>query len=271
MYKIFMSVRNRLAITKKAVRAIELHSKLPYQLYIYDNQSNYLLQDHFDYYFKLYSKGRVTQVTFNTKESTFNAFSKASACSAFGAQHQHDPNKNGYDFLVFLDNDVIVTPEWDKILKRAWKDVKKYKLNNVKIIGQRPGGIKNGQRITNKIAGYDAVIGKLGGSALWCVKTNFFDDVGFLNLKELINQNKRHDQLYWRKISMATRGERYIMGLQHKLGIHCGSMAGSTCNILSKNKNGDISFKNAEEKISKMKFDEFYNKISEDRKCSKDW
>ena len=55
MVKIFMSVRNRLAITKKAIEALILHSEIPHRLYVYDNATNYRLKDHFDFFHELYN------------------------------------------------------------------------------------------------------------------------------------------------------------------------------------------------------------------------
>jgi len=271
MYKIMITVRNRLAITKKCLEALRLHSKIPHQIYLYDNLTNHKLDEHFNYYHKLLSKGKVAQVTFNTATSTFKAFSKASACNNFGAVHEQDPNKDNIMFLVFLDNDIIVRPGWDKTLRAAWKEVNKYKLKNIKVIGQRPGGIRNGQKLPYKIAGLDAMAGKLGGSALWCVKNNFFRDVGYLDLRELVNHNKRHDQVYWRKLSQAAGGDRYILGLSTKLGIHCGRMAGSVCNALTKNRHKDIAFEKQDTNIDKMKFDEFYKYIINRKELHNDW
>ena len=271
MYKIFITVRNRLAITKKCLEALRLHSKIPHQIYIYDNQTNHNLAGHFNYYYKLLNKGIVAQVTFNTATSTFNAFSKASACNAFGAQHQQDPGKNDIMFLVFLDNDIIVTPGFDKAIRAAWKEVKRYKLHNVKVIGQRPGGIKHGQKLTQKIAGSDSILGKLGGSGLWSVKNNFFDDVGFLPLRELKNRQKGHDQTYWRLLAQSTGGQRYILGLGKKLGIHCGRLTGSICNALTRNRHKDITFENQNKKIDSMKFPEFYEMIRKRKELHNDW
>ena len=56
MVKIFMSVRNRLGITKKCIEALKKHSKLPHQIYVYDNETNYRLRDHFDYFADLYER-----------------------------------------------------------------------------------------------------------------------------------------------------------------------------------------------------------------------
>jgi len=107
MIKIFMTVRNRLAITKKAIYALKKHSKLPYQLFVYDNATNYRIKEHFSYFLKLYQKGQIAQITFTTTDSTFNAFSKASTCNFFGQQHEEDPKKYTYDFILMIDNDII--------------------------------------------------------------------------------------------------------------------------------------------------------------------
>jgi hypothetical protein len=276
--KIFLTVRNRLSITKKCIKAIQRHSTLPYQLYIYDNQTNYKVADHFAYYCKLYQKGDVTQLTFNTDASTFNAFSKATSCNMFGKQHQQDPEKDKIMFMVMLDNDIIVTPGWDKKLLEAWKYVIKNKIENIKIIGQLPGGIKNRKQkfqINEELIGR---VGKLGGSGLWSVRSNFFDDVGFLDLKLLVGHSKKHDQLYWRALDQSTGGQPYIMGLNTKLGIHCGRMSGSVCNKLTQNKGKSkdhklelVKFKDADEKIGKMEFNEFYKKIIKDTFLNSDW
>ena len=188
MYKIFLSCRNRLAITTKCITAIRKFSEIPHQIYVYDNLSNYKVDEHFMYWNLLYQKGIVHQITFNTKESTFNAFSKAVACNQFGSLHEMDPNKDNVDFLVFLDNDCIFVQQgWDNIIKEAWSDVKKYKLENIKIIGQLPNGIISKNTLEQKISGFTAKTGQHGGSGFWCVKPDFFRiDNNFSKLNQFI-------------------------------------------------------------------------------------
>ena len=278
MYKIFMTCRNRLAVTCKAITALKKHSVLPHQLFVYDNLTSYKVPEHFLYWAMLYEKGLITQVTFNTKESTFGAFSKATACNMFGLQHESDPQKDKYDFLVFIDNDIIVTPKWDEIIYKSWVDIHKNGLTNIKVIGQLPGGIKSITNLPYKIGGIDAVTGQLGGSGFWSVRPNFFRDVGYLNLQTLIGMNKRHDVEYWGRMALASGNKDYIIGLKHKLCIHCGKIAGSVCNKLSKNRHIKdsereklIKFEESEEEIDKMSFDEFYEKVSHDPDMAKDW
>jgi len=269
MIKIFITVRNRLAITKKCIEALRLHTKIPFQLYIYDNQTTYLLENHFSYFNKLLHKKMVTQVVFNTDDSTYNAFSKAAACNMFGLWHEQDPNKDSYDFLLILDNDIIVCPDWDTKVKAAWKHVAKNKIHHIKVIGQIPGGIKNTE---GKVVIQDDLIGhpgRLGGSGFWTVKPNFFTDVGLLDLKQLIGHDKRHDQLYWAKLGKSTNGQPYILGLRSQLAFHCGGIAGSVCNRLTSNRNNPnkqqlICFEESEEKISNMSFNDFYKMILDD-------
>lgn len=279
MIKIFLTVRNRFGITVKCLEAIKRHTTVPYQLYVYNNQTNYMIEDHFKYFCKLYMNGLITQLTFNTDASTFNAFSKATACNMFGLQHEQDPEKNKYDFLLMLDNDIIVTPEWDKYVLQAWNYVNKNKKNHIKVIGQLPGGIKaktEEHKIAKDLVGW---AGSLGGSGLWSVRPNFFKDVGLLPLNQLVGQNKRHDQLYWQLLQRASGTKHYIMGLNKKLGIHCGSMAGSVCNVLTrqrpkKGKKLDlkaICFKEADERIRSMNFDTFFEQIYNNKALLSDW
>lgn len=277
MIKIFLTVRNRLSITKKCIEAIKRNSMIENEIYVYDNHSTYRVKEHFDYFNKLYEQGDIVQVTFTTETSTFNAFSKATACNMFGQQHEMDPNKAKYKFLLFLDNDIILTPAWDKKILRAWKFVKQNKLNHIKVIGQKPGGIKN-IRERYDIEGMKAAAGYLGGSGLWAVRTNFFTDVGYLNLNDLVGHDKRHDQLYWRKLQGVSGGKPYILGLATKLGVHCGKIAGSVCNRLSKNrgkskeqKHAVIQFDRQETEIDKMSFEDFYKNIVGNEELIKDW
>ena len=258
-----LTVRNRLAITRKCIEAIKKHSVLPHQIYVYDNQTNYRLEEHFNYFFKLYKKGLISQVTFNTDTSTFNAFSKAASCNQFGRLHEEDPKKNEVDYLVFMDNDIIVVPKWDKIFLKAWQDVKSYGMKDVKVVAQHPGGIKQGVKMDKTFAGRQAVFGKLGGSGLWTVRNNWFTDVGFLNIQKLVGQDKRHDQEYWQLMSKRTKGGPYILGIKEPLGIHCGSVAGSVCNVLTRRRKDPkrleiIKFQESERKIDEMTFDDFF-------------
>jgi hypothetical protein len=271
MIKICITCRNRLSITKKCLEAIKRHSILPHQIYIYDNDTNYLLDEHFKYFRDLYKKREISQVTFTTTESTFNAFSKAVAFNLFGRQHEEDPNKDLYDFLLLLDNDIIVTPGYDQKLSAVWKYMENKKMKNVKIVGQRPGGIKGMEKIDHDIGKMKGRIGKLGGSGLWSFRTDFFRDIGFLDLKQLVGHNKRHDQLYWHKMEKSTNGKPYIFALQEKLGVHCGKVAGSVCNRLTSNRKADINFEAAEKEIDSMDFDSFYKKIINDRYLIGNW
>jgi len=277
MIKIFLSVRNRLAITKKCIEALERHSAIPHDLYIYDNCTNYRIREHWEFGYNLCKHGLIAQYTFNTKRSTFDAFSKAVSSNSFGMNHMQDPAWKKYEFLTILDNDMIVLPGWDQIIKNAWTDVHKHGLDSqIKIIGQTPGGIKGSKKLDEKFAGCDAKIGKLGGSGFWNISTNFFRDVGYLDIRKFVGHNKRHDQQYWVLLEKVNNGKPYTLGLNKKLCIHCGSLAGSVCNRLTrhrgqKNQLDQIKFEDAEKKIDNMTFDEFMKTIEKNQKMTKDW
>lgn len=273
MIKVFLTVRNRLLITKLCIQALLKHSDELPKIYVYDNSTTEKLEEHFALWYKLYEKKLISQVTFTSEDSTFNAFSKASTCNFFGLQHEQDPNKNKYDFLLFLDNDIILTPGWDSILKQSWIDVTKNGLSDVLVISQIPGGVKERKDVSQKIAGFRAAIGRNGGSALWSIRPNFFEKVGLLDLKRLVGLNKRHDQLYWRQLERVTGGRPYILGLDYKLGVHCGSLSYSVCNVLTKNKPSNVNLKEKEDDTDKylegIGFPEFYEAIINDEELLK--
>ena len=276
MIKIFITVRNRLAITKKCIEALERHSTIGHDIYVYDNSTNYHIREHFEYAYNLYKHGLVVQYIFNTDKSTFGAFSKAVSWNHFGKLHMMDPQWDTCDFITLLDNDIIVTESWDLYIKKAWKMVNKLGKNNIKIIGQIPGGIKSTKTFGHQIEGCDAKVGKLGGSGFWSVKPNFFKEIGFLDIKKFVGRSKSHDQQYWNIIERINKGQPYILGLNKCLCIHCGSLAGSVCNVLTQNKTNKnkldkIKFENAEKKIENMKFDEFFKSIQKNDKLARSW
>lgn len=273
MYKIFLSVRNRFLITKFCIQALLSHSDEVPQIYVYDNLTDYKLEEHFALWYQLYEKRLISQVTFTTEISTFNCFSKAVTSNLFGLQHQQDLNKHKYDFLLILDNDFIVTPHWDTIIKQAWKEVRTNRLNDVLVVTQLPGGIKDKKKIPQKIAGVDAYIGKLGGSVFWSFKPDFFDRVGFVPIKVLVGESKGHDMRYWGNLERATQNRPYILGLDYKLGFHCGGLVHSVCNILSKKKNAILKeYEDETDKnIEGLSFSEFYEMISHDENLLKEY
>lgn len=278
MIKIAITVRNRLEMLKKAIESLQRHSTIPHEIYIYDNLTNHRLKDHFDYYHELLEKKIIHQITFNTEVSTHHSFSKAAALNQFGHLINDDPKQNEISFLALIDSDIIVTMGWDKIVAKAWKFIKQQKMDHIRVVGQSPGGIKDKKPVKGEIAGHTAITGKFGGSGFWCVLPDFYKTVGFINLKELVNANKRHDQTYWRLMANLNKNKDYILGLQTKLCIHCGYMAGSVCNTLTDKKIKDpnektekIKFEEADKLIGSMSFDEFYKHIFSDERLIKDW
>ena len=138
------------------------------------------------------------------------------------------------------------------------------------------GGIKNSHQTQQKIAGFSAKTGVCGGSGFWCVKNDFYRDVGFLDLNLLTGLNKKHDQMYWNKLYQSTNGKDYILGLDHKLCIHTGSMAGSVCNTATRNKNAKnlnelLKFEESEKAIDEINFDSFYELIKNSKEMTNDW
>ena len=75
----------------------------------------------------------------------------------------------------------------------------------------------------------------------------------------------------------STNGKPYIMGINKKLGIHCGKQAGSVCNKLTRGggkkheKLERIKFEKAEDMISQVDFKTFYEAISNNQQLINDW
>ncbi len=266
MIKIMLTVRNRLEITKKCIESLQKNTKLDYHLYVYNNLTSYRLNEHFEYFCKLFKQGIIKQLTFNSKESTFNAFSKAVSSNSFGHLHNDDPNKNKYDFLVMLDNDILLQNGWDYIILRAWEEVINHNLTNIKVICQHPGGLVDAEKLPFQIAGYDAIIGKFGGSFFWTISPKFFEEVEFLDISQLVGLTKKHDQNLWPRIQKAANSDKYILSLKAKMGLNAGSIVGSICNVIGYGNQSAINlekikYKETDKMIQNMTIDELYSKI----------
>jgi hypothetical protein len=66
------------------------------------------------------------------------------------------------------------------------------------------------------------------------------------------------------------------MGVNKKLGIHCGREAGSVCNRLTRNRNSPdkydlIKFEKAEKRIDSVDFKTFYDSIYNNKALIGDW
>ena len=269
MIKIGITVRNRFAITVKCLEALKIHSTIPHQIYIYDNLTDYRLNDHFDFYNKLLAKKMITQVTFNTSESCYGAFSKAISLNQFGLNHEMDPDKNKCDMLVTLDNDIILMPNWDQILLNTLRIIDAYKIPYIYTITQYLGGaVKYGKWLDQDFGEYKGYHGKLGGSCLWASRSNFYKEVGYLDPKPLQGFNKKHDQHYWQLMETLSNGQPYILGLDAPLLLRGGPIAGSVCNKIgfsnSPQKLKEIQYREQDKLIESQTFNEFYSRLYKD-------
>ncbi len=260
MIKIALFVRNRLGVTKKCIEALKKFTQIPYKLYVYDNLTDYRIQDHFTYFMKLYEDGDITQITFNTRGSTFNAFSKVVATNQFAKLHMEDPDKDKCEYLLMLDNDIIVMPGWDQKFKIAWENVKlEGRHREIKVITQNPGGVM--KRVPHKNVGdIKCEIGQQGGSGFWSVLPNFYGDVGLIPIRQMVGRNKGHDIFYWRLLAQASKGKPYILALNEKMAYHVGHFAGSICNKLHSGQR-TVKYPEKDKMIEDMNFDKFIETI----------
>ena len=270
MIKIAITVRNRLGITKKCIEAIKRHTKTPYSIYVFDSLTNYRLKDHVDYFESLFEKKEIDFFSFANKRSTFNAFSKASCLNFFGHMHLDDPS-DSTNMIVLLDNDMIVREDWDLIALEAWREIKRLRLSNIHIVTQYPGGTTIISEVNVDVPKVSrAFLGIRSGSGFWCLKPDFFNKVGFLDLSNLTGLNKKHDQLYWKKLAQINNGQPYVIALMSPMCLHCGKIAGSVCNVLTRQHDPNKAiFKEQDKKIESMTFDEFYSKIQSDASLTK--
>lgn len=258
---IFLSVRNRLAVTKKCIEALYKYTTCPFHLYVYDNCTTYKVAEHFKYFGDLYVENKITKYTVNTLESTYYAFSKAVAFNDFGHTIQQNPIKNRYDYYVCLDNDIIIRKEgWNDVFKDLWKAVAcTEELDSIRVLAQFPGGTTVHQKGT--IDDYKVNLGFASGSGFWAIRSDFFDTIGFLNLAELVGHNKKHDQLYWKKMRAYNSNAPYVLAVEELLAVHFDNYKDynslSICLPTQDDPSMTVVHEDVEEEIAAMTFEDF--------------
>ena len=270
MIKICITVRNRLAITKKCIESLERFTCSEKSIHIYDNLTNYRFDEHLEYYMQLYTEGIIDKFVINSEQSTYNCFSKAVCFNEFGFNHIQDPGRDKTNFLVLLDNDMLVCPAWDIYVRAIMEYISdKKQFDDIRIITQNPGGVTD-RKQSFKVFDMGFEIGVHGGSGFWCLRPNFFDDIGFLDLNLVKGINKKHDQNYWDKIAKKTKGRPYSLAINKKLALHTGPLlSGSVCDILTKHNNDQqqIKFEELDKQIENISFEDFYKQIKDEPRC----
>jgi len=264
LIKIFLTCRNRFHLTRFCIQALYKFTHQPFQLYVYDNLTDYLVRDHWGFFCSLYEKGLITKYVANTRHSTFGCFSKAVAWNEFGHIHMMDPLWDTTDFLLCLDNDILVTDGWDLVVSSIWSSLKESEWYKYIHVVTQWYGSKLGQKNKTELNGYTCHLGTHTGSGFWAVKPTFFLDVGFLDITKFIGLNKKHDQFYWQMMLEKNQGLPYICGVEHMLFYNCGWWGTkSLCNTLTVCPDSDVSFSEEEDKLSQMTFSEFYSAVQE--------
>ena len=236
--RIMFTVRNRLEMTKYTLenlfRSINFNN-WKVEIFLYDNLSDLDMEERACYYAKLLKERWLAQVTFNTKLSTDNAFSKAAANNQFADFHMNSLDRKEIRYLIMMDNDMLCLPGWLDSFDKAWKDVRSVPIlkKEISVVTQHPGGVM-GREIV-QINGIAYRKGTSGGSGLWIVKNDFYNKIGKLNLTHLVGKNKAHDQRYWYKIQRKTGVYKYAIAAPVQKVLHLGGICGSVCNCLHKN------------------------------------
>lgn len=249
-WNIHISARNRLGFTDKCLEALWAYTdtgKIDLRVFLFDNGTDKENQKKiFKYYTDMLSEGLIHTLIINSKDALHNAFGKAVSSNQFAYLQKVWPDA---DYMTILDNDVwIVDKTWTKKISsvfQAFGEDPDY-ADQIKVVSQAPGGIC-GEKEWLEIEGMEVMLGVYGGSGFWNVRGNFFEDVGVLNLQDLVGHDKKHDQEYWKLCMKRTKNAKYVAGINHPMSIHAGD-GFSICNALTAGKMG-----HKEEKEQRLK------------------
>lgn len=272
---VFMTVRNRLSLSEKCIEALYKNTSSDIHLFVFDNCTTHNIDGHFTYFSYLYKQGKLQKYVVNTLISTFNAFSKAMSFNEFGVYIESLPDKSIYDFLLCLDNDMIlVEKDWDLIIKEAMEATSK-KIPTLEIWAQYPGGC-SGHDYTIPIKGQDTTI-RLGinsGSGFWCIKPDFFSRVGLIEPELLVGINKRHDIELWSKLNELHKGKPYVCAIKIPMALHFSYFNGKDLSICKPTRNDpskEIIHHDVEKLVNSMSYEEFIEFIKKDEELFSQW
>jgi hypothetical protein len=246
MIRIMMSTRERPYYTLKCIEALEMFTKSPFEIFLFDDRSQEKLSRRYELYSKLVKQNRIAYLGILPPKSqvSHNVFGKAWAWNLFGflstyRQNTFSESMRYFDWLMLIDNDILVRKQgWDEDMIHTWSLIDQHSelSKTVKVVTQAPGGIM-GEKLEMELAeGWKVRVGCYGGSGFWLLKPNYFMDIGLLPLEYLIGQNKKHDQLSWAVHEQRTQSQRYIVGVWKPLALHVGHDH-SVCNYLTTGQN----------------------------------
>lgn len=269
---VFITVRNRLAITKKCIESLYLNTNRPIHLFVFDNCMSTRLDEHFIYFCNLYKVGRLQKYVVNTVTSTYNAFSKAMSFNEFGLFIESHPNKNEYEWLLCLDNDMIIIQKgWDDYIASMFNEVDKHEGNTIQIVTQYPGGVSGSDHMFGNIK---VRVGVNGGSGFWNIRPDFFSKVGLLEPEPLLGISKRHDIHYWEKLNKFSRGQPYTVAIDLPLALHvayCNGMDLSVCKAIRNDHASNVDFESFDALVEGLQYDDFLEWIKRDEDVFRRW
>lgn len=272
---VFMNTRNRIATVQKTIEALFTYTKHPVSLFVWDNCTQVKIEEHFTYFGKLYAEGKLKKYTVNSLESTYNAFGKVSAWNDLCLFLEAHPNKNMYEFVICIDDDICVIERgYDLIIQEAM-ELAEQQVPSIMIIGQSPGGISGRDEII-KLGGKEVKVrvGTGGGSGLWCFRPDLFSKIGALDIEPFVGISKRQDITVWGQLNAYTDGKPYILGIDLPLALHTSFDNGVDMSICKKARNEPsmiVDYPDYDAKISNMTFDEYITFIKKDIELLRKW
>lgn len=294
---VFISTLDRTILTEKCIRGVIQNSASfdNIDIYAYDTGST-MNADRLAMFERLLKSKSVKQYTYLSKDSMNNIFGKAYAFNMWiTAMDIHISEKNidkakrlnCVDYYLVIDNDMLLSPEWDKCFIEA-SDHDERTNGITYFTTPFPGGIPNVKRDDRKF-------GKLktcefttencgGGSGFWFMSSSQFMRTHSIWKKYKIhekcyNYHKRHDSETWKAIKNNDGDINYNLSVKTDTPtvIHLGGLpeVGSICVSLSYPGDGDMRYgmtkrrsERFEREIADMSVNELFDRFKRDERTT---
>ena len=266
MIKVFLSVRNRLGLTKQCLEALRRYTKAPLEIYVFDNLTEpRLLAEHAAFFADKILRGEIAQYVINTAASTHGSFSLCAAATQFADQYARDA-RGTCKMILQLDNDVIVEGGWDSSVRLIWDAVKKAGIDTVQYVSPFVWGSHKTDVMVGEVP---VCVGLMGGSAFMAMQPDFYSTIGMPEPRLLRGKCKGYDRWLGWHIE-AKIPESYAATADLPLATHCGPLVASICNRLH---NGEEAYSPEIEEhdraIGEMSFEDFREMVAGSRECAR--
>lgn len=212
--KLFVSVRDRLNITKQTIN--DLHNGgEPVDIFVFDDRSSTERKELFKYYEESIANGKINMVVANTDSTTGNyPWGKSVMIAQFAKLMQlyNTPVENG--IYGIIDNDQRLSPGWLVTMRQLLEKAEKRWPDRVAVVSPRTEAV-HPTVATTVIDNKKVELKYCVGACSWLFRPNFFKKYGLPDLNWKKDSHEGHAGAEdWYYSEIFEKLDHYIVSLK---------------------------------------------------------